>query len=364
MKWLTSGAFAGVMITALVMFGCARCPTAEKHSDLAEGIYLPKGFAVMKGLAETDFDEYHWPKYIVSTKDGSIMTLVSVPRQVTIGSPKEVNESPPHRVTIERFYIDLYEVNNAQFDRFAKALGCPLTKKDSPCLMHDLLSSETSRCWCKRNWKPMFAGCLKSHPCKTDTYVQLDREYFKEYWTPGVNDSHPARAVSFWEAWYYCRWVGKDLPTEAEWELAAKGTSDRLYPWGNIEPDSQNVFCNYGGSKPEEDGYEYTAPVSAFAKGRSPFGAYNMSGNVWEWCKDNYDATIYSVADFARGKDKKSELDRQMTNPKGPAFGDARVIRGGAFTSNIYNCRTTARQASRPNFHGMNIGFRGVLRIR
>ena len=217
----------------------------------------------------------------------------------------------------------------------------------------------------ERNWGPACDPCVKASPVQIPEAVQLDITYFKEYWKPGVNDSHPARAVSYWEAWYYCRWAGKDLPTEGEWELAAKGSKGRMYPWGNIEPDSQHLLCNYDGSRPTEDGFHYTAPVSAFAAGRSPIGCYNMAGNVWEWCKDNYSATAYSATNFAeRTPVYASEANRAFGDPVGPLFGDERVIRGGSYTSAIADCRTTNREGCRPNFHGMNIGFRGVLRVR
>ena len=346
----------GVLI---IVAGCAKCPTAEKKVELAPGVKLPHGFAVMKGLSDADYNEQGWPKYIVCLRDGSIMTLVDAQEYVmgSFGGP--VNETPQHPVKVGMYYIDLYEVDNVQFDHFARESA--FVWKDHPYLADELLSSETPRCWLKRNWKPSHAECLESHPSHTGSYVQMDIDYFKEYWKPGVNDTHPARAVSYWEAWYYCRWVGKDLPTEAEWELAAKGPDDRLYPWGNIEPDSQHLLCNYGGPRPSEDGYEYTAPVSAFAAGRSPYGCYNMAGNVWEWCKDNYDASIYSSTDF---NPTDSEIAREMTNPKGASLGQARVLRGGAFTSDISNCRTTTRTKALPNTHSLNVGFRGVLRIR
>ncbi len=342
-----------VVISSLILFaGCAKCPTAEKQADLAPGVDLPRGFAVLKGLTDEDYGPTGWPKYIVSTKDGSIMTLVNATDFMMGAFGQDRNEKPVHAVKVGMYYIDVYETDNVQFARFAREVQCliPLVSKDHPYLADTLLSNQTPQCWIKRNWDPSYAECIQSNPSSTPAHVQMEVDYFKNYWKPGVNDSHPARAVSFWEAWYYCRWVGKDLPTEAEWELAAKGNDNRIYPWGNIEPDSQKPLCNYGGEKPSEDGYEYTAPVSAFAAGRSPFGCYNMSGNVWEWCKDNYDTTAYSAP--------------KSVNPKGPSLGDKRVIRGGAFTSNIYSCRTTAREMVKPNVHSNNIGFRGVLRIR
>lgn len=362
-KWIGSLLTASLVFTGLFTGGCAKCSHAADE-ELAPNVCLPKGFAAVKGLTDCDFDADGWPVYIMNCKDGSLMTLIPETSFILGSNDAEPNESPAHCVTVGKFYIDVYEVNNAQFARFARKL---CFKKDDRCLADELLSSETPRCFCARNWPVATDPCLKSRDCKFLNCAELDFNYFKEYWTPCVNDNHPARAVSFWEAWYYCRWVGKDLPTEAEWELAAKGPKgSRLYPWGNVEPDAQHRYCNYDGPNPKADGFEYTAPVSAFASGRSPFGVYNMAGNVWEWCKDRYDHNEYAVTEFARGNPRrlKGEIIREFNDPSGTTFADARVLRGGSYTSEIAKCRTTAREAAPPNFHGMNIGFRGVLRIR
>jgi len=340
--------------------GCARaCPMSDHKVILPEGVSLPKGFSPMKGLAEEDYVD-GWPRYIVCEKDGSVMALVPETRVVLGSDEHEADEAPAHEVTVGPFYIDLYEVNNAQFNRFAEHAKC-WGVKGHPCESNALQAHGPGE-----EYSPD-AECLKAAPCKVRESVSRDLEYFKEYWTPGINDSHPARAVSWWEAWYYCQWAGKDLPTEAEWELAAKGrvdSSEYLYPWGKRQPDGRNLLCNYGGPRPAEDGYEYTAPVAAFAAGRSPYGCYNMAGNVWEWCKDNYDASAYSATTFAAGARIAGEMQRQGVDPKGPMYGDMKVLRGGSFTSDIRDCRTTSRAWQRPNSHQMNVGFRGVLRIR
>lgn len=337
--------------------GPAEMPKQEMHEPAipeAEPTFeLPCGFVPMEGLTQDDYID-GWPRYIVCKKDGSVMALVTG-RTFAIGSPQEPNEMPVHQAKVDTFYIDVAEVDNAKFNRFVDKLKGGSVLKDHPQLANKELSTATPHCWVSRNWEPSFASSVKSSPSNLPSYVQIEPEFFKDYWTPGVNDSHPARGVNFWEAWYYCRWVGKDLPTEAEWELAAKGGEDRLYPWGDIEPDSQHLYCNYGSEHPAEDGYRYAAPVTAFEAGRSAYGCYSMAGNVWEWCKDFYDATHYSAGE-GTGK--------TINNPAGPPLGDKRVIRGGAYTSTIYECRTTARKATRQNYHGMNIGFRGVLRIR
>ena len=275
-------------------------------------------------------------------------------------------EAPVHRVSVDPFWIDRTPVTNRQFREFVRATGHVTTAEvppdpeqypgAAPDMLHagSLVFTQPAHRVDLDDWTQWWAfarGASWRHPGGRKSTIR------------GL-DFHPVVHVSFSDALAFARWAGKDLPTEAEWELAAGGGRTQLYPWGNLEPDAQRMMCNYGGARPGEDGYEYTAPVSMFDAGRSPFGVYNMAGNVWEWCKDNYSATAYTAGDFAKGQARQSELDRARVNPLGPQFGDKRVIRGGAYTSTIYDCRVTAREAYEPNFHPMNVGFRGVLRVQ
>jgi iron(II)-dependent oxidoreductase len=125
----------------------------------------------------------------------------------------------------------------------------------------------------------------------------------------GWQDDHPIVNVSWYDAVAYCEWAGVQLPTEAQWEKAARGTDGRIYPWGDEWDDSK---CNN-----YETGIEETTPVGSYTQGTSPYGVMDMVGNVWEWCADWYDEKYYASA--------------PNRNPQGPSAGIRRVLRGGSW---------------------------------
>ncbi len=207
----------------------------------------------------------------------------------TMGAGKrEADEGPSHKVYVANFYIDRYEVSYQKYQKFLTATG-----RRQPDFWND---------------------------------NDLNK--------PNL----PVVGVSWEDAKAYCKWDAKRLPSEAEWEKAARGTDGRKYPWGNTNDSTRT---NAAGKK---DGFQFTAPVNSFASGASPFGAINMAGNVWEWCADWY------AEDYYANSPSKS--------PTGQRNGELRVIRGGSWEDAPDNLRTTNRHAARPNNTAYNVGFR------
>ena len=258
-----------------------------------------------------------------------------------LGYPGD-GEEPARRVTVGAFMIDRYAVSNAQFAAFVDATG-HITEAE------------------RFGWSFVFAGLLPDDFVDTRGVVGAEwwRQVMGAQWRhPEGPQSdlehrldHPVMHVSWHDATAYCAWAGLRLPTEAEWEFAARGGLEgQQYPWGDdVLPEGVHRCNVWQGTFPSEntkdDGYYGTAPVHAFAP--NAYGLYNVVGNVWEWCLDWFDA------DFHR--------DGPRVNPAGPPRGTQRVMRGGSFLCHESYCfrfRVPARSSNSPDSSTGNLGFR------
>jgi formylglycine-generating enzyme required for sulfatase activity len=210
------------------------------------------------------------------------------------------HEQPPVQTTVSCFYIGRFPVTNAQYEMFDPA---------------------------HRNKR-----------------------------APWANGEHPVVYVSSREAVAFCEWLSARekrkyrLPTEAEWEYAARGSDGRVFPWG--ERLDSGHYANFADSRTSfawrdaniDDGFAETSPVGAFPRGASPYGAEDMAGNVFEWCLDFFD--LY------RGKAR--------INPRGPTHGNKRIYRGGSWKSRGATLRASARGFNLPDYSSNDVGFRIV----
>lgn len=244
---------------------------AKKNRELAASIQTEaKPVAV---AAARDFSMYR----TLVGDDGREM--VQVPEgPFTMGSREgDPDEAPEHQIYLKSYYIDVKEVTQADYERFVK-----MTKRGKIFI-------------------PVFE----------DDIAKI------------LKPELPAMGMSWADADAYCKWAGKRLPSEAEWEKAGRGEAKRRYPWGD---EFRTGYANVDGA---EDGFPYLAPPGSFEAGRSPYGVYDMTGNVAEWVADAYHEAYYHKTPYR--------------DPKGPDEGEHKVIRGGSWRETEHNARLTKR---------------------
>lgn len=226
----------------------------------------------------------------ISTVDG--MEQVYVPKGNFLMGKGEIRknaDSPQHFVRLDAFWMDKYEVSNAMYLKCMEAGGC--------------------------------------------TELASDNLNYKNW----IYRDHPVTYVTWEQAKAYCEWAGRRLPTEAEWEKAARGTDERPYPWGAESPNAR--LANFSGSMIHEAVSIYRYPLGA-----SPYGALNMSGNVREWVADWYGEDYYLVTPFV--------------NPRGPQTGTEHSLRSGSYNEDKNEIAVTARYRHEPGSAGLSRGFR------
>jgi formylglycine-generating enzyme required for sulfatase activity len=205
-----------------------------------------------------------------------------------MGSDEDDDTQPVHRVNLRSFQLSRHEVTHAQYAAF-------LTATERPAPPH----------WSEPRWSAA---------------------------------SQPVVSVSYEDAAAFCKWAGGRLPTEAEWEYAARGPDGRRYPWGDAEPDRSRAVFHL------DVGFGQTAPVASAPAGASPYGVLDLAGNVFEWCADWYDASYYARS--------------PREDPPGPPSGTQRVIRGGSWLSLPDTLRGAARASYPPASRSILIGIR------
>jgi serine/threonine protein kinase/formylglycine-generating enzyme required for sulfatase activity len=248
---------------------------------------------------------------LVSPMDGSVMVFVPA-GEFLLGAGEndpaaDPDELPQRSVYLDAFWIDRYEITNRQYQ-----------------------------------------VCVTAGKCFPPNSTESATRY--SYYGDSEFDDYPVINVTWVDALTYCQWRGANLPTEAQWEKAARGDLGVVYPWGDSFETSASNYCASTILCPDEpeDGFKDTAPVGSFESGASPYGVYDMAGNVNEWLADWYDASYYAG------------LTEGVENPQGPDNGEKRGIRGGSFGLNAWKLRTTNRGSGTPSHYGPYDGFRCV----
>lgn len=297
--------------------------------------------------------------------------------EFTMGTDSELgwpDEKPAHRVRVDGFWIDETEVTNAQFRDFVKATAYVTTAEKAPSVEEILAQSPPGTPAPPK--EALVAGSLVF----TMTDGPVDLQNYSQWWkwTPGANwkhpegpesnldgrEDHPVVHISWDDAVAFAKWAGKRLPTEAEWEFAARGGLDgQPYCWGDEKPTDTTIHANlWQGEFPHKntsaDGFVRTAPVKTFRP--NGYGLFDMSGNVWEWCADAYDYDAYSR--LTGTGVVANPIGKRSFDPRNPRSA-SRVQRGGSFLCNDQYCsryRPSARHGLSPDTGMSHVGFRCV----
>jgi sulfatase modifying factor 1 len=369
--------FIILSIPSLLWLSCKQKPTQATHAvqpvvALKKAVccesHIPARFASLHsaalsmpaGLADVSHKGMIW------IKPGTFMMGAD-------NKQASADEYPKHKVTVDGFWMDATAVTNAQFARFVKATGYITTAERKPDW------NELKKQVPPGTPKPDDSELVPASLVFSAPTQPVDLNDYTQWWAwkkgaswrhphgPGSNligkQNYPVVHISWYDAVAYCKWAGKRLPTEAEWEWAARGgLQNKIYPWGDEPVDEGKVKANtWQGHFPDKntlrDKFYGLAPVASFAP--NGYGLYDMAGNVWEWCADYYNNQYYQAV--ANG----------VKNPKGPAvsydpdepYAKKRVIRGGSFLCNDSYCsgyRVARRMKSTEDSGMEHVGFRCV----
>ena len=370
MKWFPLYIFFGTVV-GLLAASCQSTPNAAVTAAPADPhscVKVPARFAAVDSSATG----------VGSSGDTSTAGMVWIEGgEYNMGGDNEQassDEYPKHTVFVAAFWMDATEVTNAQFQKFVEATGYVTTAEKAPDW--EALKKTLPPGTPKPHDSLLVAASLVFQQSSGPVEMQNPSLWWR--WTNGANwrqpegpgssmvgkENFPVVHVSWDDAMAYCKWAGKRLPTEAEWEFAARGgLQNNIYPWGNEQVNAGRPKANsWEGRFPylneKKDGYLKAAPVGRFAP--NGYGLYDMAGNVWEWCSDWYDATYYNVVS---GKTSNNPKGPQQSNDPQEPHTPKRVLRGGSFLCHDSYCsgyRVARRMKSSPDTGLEHTGFRCV----
>lgn len=370
------GVAAAALTMSVELISCHSSASAstEEKKDEVSCMKVPSRFA---GAATTDASA----DSIMYGGDSSSKGMVYIPGgSFMMGGDNEQasdDEYPKHQVTVSPFLMDATEVTNAEFKKFVAATGYKTVAERKPDW------EELKKTLPPNTPKPDESMLVPAALVFKATSGPVDLNDYSQWWswTAGADwkhpegpnssiegkDNYPVVQVSWEDAQAYCKWAGKRLPTEAEWEFAARGgLKDNIYPWGNKKDNGQKMMNSWDGDFPyhntQEDHHFTAAPVASYPG--NGYKLYDMAGNVWEWCSDWYNAGYY-----------KDLAGKTTVNPTGPTksfdpddpYTPKRSLRGGSFLCNDSYCsgyRVSRRMKSSPDTGLEHTGFRCVKDIR
>jgi formylglycine-generating enzyme required for sulfatase activity len=366
--------FGCSILILAIQLGCADSPghttTVTKQDSVHSCMVLPQRFS-SNGTSD-----------VLGSGDTSLVGMVLIPGgSFQMGGDNEqasADEYPKHAVLVDSFYMDVTEVTNAQFQKFIEATGYKTTAERKPDW------EELKKTVPPGTPKPPDSVLVAASLVFKPSNGPVDLNNYSQWWGwvaganwkhpegPGSNlagkENYPVVHVSWDDAMAYCKWAEKRLPSEAEWEYAARGgLTNNIYPWGNEplnvgRPKTNSWEGNFPYFNEQKDGYIKAASVKSYNCNR--YGLFDMAGNVWEWCSDWYDYNYY-----------KSLEGKTTLNPKGPAKSfdpdephtAKRSLRGGSFLCNDAYCsgyRVARRMKSTPDTGLEHTGFRCVKDVK
>ena len=357
-----------ISLFLLLFFSCGSEKKEARDTEVGSNVKdccPPTGRAAMLALPRS---KVQLPENMVLIPEGSFM----MGGEGKFALPREY---PKHPVKVDAFYMDTHEVTNADFKKFVEATG--YTTIAERMIDWEELKKQLPPGTPKPPDENLKPGSLVFTPRPGIT----DLSNYYQWWAwinyadwrhpegpeSSINgkDDHPVVHIALADAQAYARWAGKRLPTEAEWEWAARGgLKDKTYPWGDKDVNEAPYECNsWQGNFPNvntaADGFEKRAPVGSFSS--NGYGLYDMAGNVWEITTDLYDVNYYKTLSTAEVLDNPRGSSKSF-NPQAP-YGQHTVIKGGSFLCNDSYCASYRVSARMPleKDSGMNhVGFRCV----